>query len=171
MRLLFHQQGTFSWAKLACAADLLLLACSCRRRPRSSPHRVHSCGEQTSTSALSGRPRQLGLQKRCGGKLSLLPAELLVLWRLSTYQSLREKHIFMRRQRQQGHNFPTIPRGHSYSLVPLCMAGATGAAAPLLPTAAPLLRTTNDSAAISAVWADMNWRQDTQCEWCVFCPV
>ena len=30
---------------------------------------------------------------RCGGKLLLLPAELLVYWRLSTYQSLREKHI------------------------------------------------------------------------------
>ena len=53
---------------------------------------------------------------------------------------------------------------------------ATGAAsdAPAMPFAVPLLRTTNESAAISAAWVNTHElrRQDTQSEWwCVFCHV
>ena len=62
----------------------------------------------------------------------------------------------MGKHKDNNDSFPTIPSGPSYLLpVRNSVAGATGAAAPVLPTAAvPVLRTTNESAAISAVWAD-----------------
>ena len=59
----------------------------------------------------------------------------------------------MGRQRQQGQLCHNSWWSQLHSLVPNCSAGAAGAA-PALPFAAPLLRTTNESAAISAVWAD-----------------
>jgi hypothetical protein len=127
---------------------LLLISTVCNATAFSQARRVHA------QQALLGAGRDNSTHKeRHDGKLLLLPAELLVYWRLSTYQSLRERNTFVGRQRQQGQLCHNSWRSQLHSLVPNCSAGAAGAA-PALPFAAPLLRTTNESAAISAVWAD-----------------
>ena len=127
---------------------LLLISTVCNATAFSQARHVHA-------QALLGAGRDNSAHKEhYDGKLLLLPAELLVYWRLSTYQGLRERNTFVGRQRQQGQLSHNSIWSQLHSLVPNCSAGATGAAAPALPIAAPLLRTTNESAAISAVWAD-----------------
>ena len=66
----------------------LLISTVCNATAFSQARRVHA------QQALLGAGRDNSTHKeRHDGKLLLLPAELLVYWRLSTYQSLREKHI------------------------------------------------------------------------------
>ena len=67
---------------------LLLISTVCNATAFSQARRAHA------QQALLGAGRDNSTHKeRHDGKLLLLPAELLVYWRLSTYQSLREKHI------------------------------------------------------------------------------
>ena len=66
---------------------LLLISTVCNATAFSQARHVHA-------QALLGAGRDNSAHKEhYDGKLLLLPAELLVYWRLSTYQSLREKHI------------------------------------------------------------------------------